>query len=200
MPHPLALCWPTGWENSPTSSGASGACSRASITSPSQRCASRLSPSRPRQFMRWLLRWQHLAPQSQLAGERGLLQVLRQLQGFEIPANAWEKHILARRVNDYDPAAARPTLPHRRRRLGHASHRIPRHSQTRRRGPSPRVPPASHPSPSSSAKILSLLRSHASAETSRATRAFLSDSARAVLEYMRPSRRVVPNRHCARHR
>ena len=55
--------------------------------------------------MRWLLRWQHLAPQSQLAGERGLLQVLRQLQGFEIPANAWEKHILARRVNDYDPAA-----------------------------------------------------------------------------------------------
>jgi ATP-dependent Lhr-like helicase len=27
------------------------------------------------------------------------------LQGFEIPANAWEKQILARRVNDYDPAA-----------------------------------------------------------------------------------------------
>jgi len=56
-------------------------------------------------FMRWLLRWQHLAPQSQLSGERGLLQVLRQLQGFEIPANAWEKQVLARRMNDYDPAA-----------------------------------------------------------------------------------------------
>jgi ATP-dependent Lhr-like helicase len=27
------------------------------------------------------------------------------LQGFEIPANAWERHILAARVNDYDPAA-----------------------------------------------------------------------------------------------
>ncbi len=64
-----------------------------------------VEPVTPAQFMRWLLRWQHLAPQSQLAGERGLLQVLRQLQGFEIPANAWEKHILARRVNDYDPAA-----------------------------------------------------------------------------------------------
>jgi len=64
-----------------------------------------VEPVTPAQFMRWLLRWQHLAPQSQLIGERGLLQALRQLQGFEIPANAWEKQILARRINQYDPAA-----------------------------------------------------------------------------------------------
>ncbi|HEY1731239.1 MAG TPA: DEAD/DEAH box helicase [Terriglobales bacterium] len=64
-----------------------------------------VEPVTPAQFMRWLLRWQHIAPQSQLAGERGLLQALRQLQGFEIPANAWEKQILAPRVNDYDPTA-----------------------------------------------------------------------------------------------
>ncbi len=64
-----------------------------------------VEPVTAAQFMRWLLRWQHLAPQSQLSGERGLLQALRQLQGFEIPANAWEKQVLARRVNDYDPAA-----------------------------------------------------------------------------------------------
>ena len=64
-----------------------------------------VEPVTAAQFMRWLLRWQHLAPQSQLSGERGLLQVLRQLQGFEIPANAWEKQVLARRMNDYDPAA-----------------------------------------------------------------------------------------------
>jgi ATP-dependent Lhr-like helicase len=64
-----------------------------------------VEPVTPAQFMRWLLRWQHIAPQSQLAGERGLLQALRQLQGFEIPANAWEKQVLARRINDYDPAA-----------------------------------------------------------------------------------------------
>lgn len=54
-------------------------------------------------FMNWQLRWQHLAPASQLLGERGLLEVLRQLQGFEAPANAWERQILARRVADYDP-------------------------------------------------------------------------------------------------
>jgi len=55
-------------------------------------------------FMRWLLRWQHVAPGSQVAGERGTLEVLQQLQGFEIPANAWERQVLARRIADYDPA------------------------------------------------------------------------------------------------
>ncbi len=64
-----------------------------------------VEPVTAAQFMRWLLRWQHIAPQSQLRGERGLLQVLRQLQGFEVPANAWEKQVLARRLNEYDPAA-----------------------------------------------------------------------------------------------
>ena len=54
-------------------------------------------------FMRWLLRWQHVAPGTQALGERGTLEVLQQLQGFEIPANAWERQVLARRVADYDP-------------------------------------------------------------------------------------------------
>ncbi len=54
-------------------------------------------------FMRWLMRWQHVAPGTQVAGERGTLEVLQQLQGFEIPANAWERQVLARRIVDYDP-------------------------------------------------------------------------------------------------
>ena len=54
-------------------------------------------------FMRWLLRWQHVSPGSQLRDERGLLQILKQLQGFEIPASAWERQILARRHSNYDP-------------------------------------------------------------------------------------------------
>jgi ATP-dependent Lhr-like helicase len=62
-----------------------------------------IEPVTPAQFMRWLLRWQHLAPGSQLRGERATLEVIGQLQGFEIPANAWERHILARRIADYDP-------------------------------------------------------------------------------------------------
>jgi len=62
-----------------------------------------IEPVTAAQFMRWLLRWQHVAPGSQAAGERGTLEVLQQLQGFEIPANAWERQVLARRVTDYDP-------------------------------------------------------------------------------------------------
>src|SRR5580658_680872 len=62
-----------------------------------------IEPITAAQFMRWLLRWQHVAPGTQVQGERATLEVLRQLQGFEIPANAWERQILARRVANYDP-------------------------------------------------------------------------------------------------
>ncbi len=62
-----------------------------------------IEPVTAAQFMQWLLSWQHVAPGTQVAGERGTLEVLRQLQGFEIPANAWERQVLARRIVDYDP-------------------------------------------------------------------------------------------------
>jgi ATP-dependent helicase Lhr and Lhr-like helicase len=63
-----------------------------------------VEPVTPAQFMRWILRWQHITTDSQARGERATLEVLRQLQGFEIPANAWERHVLARRIADYDPS------------------------------------------------------------------------------------------------
>lgn len=62
-----------------------------------------IKPVTAAQFMRWLLRWQHVAPGTQVIGERGLLEVVQQLQGFEAPANAWERSILAHRVVGYDP-------------------------------------------------------------------------------------------------
>jgi ATP-dependent Lhr-like helicase len=62
-----------------------------------------IEPVTAAQFMQWLLQWQHVAPATQVLGERGTLEVLRQLQGFEIPANAWERQVLARRIVDYDP-------------------------------------------------------------------------------------------------
>jgi ATP-dependent Lhr-like helicase len=62
-----------------------------------------IEPVNAAQFMRWLMRWQHVTPGSQVTGERGTLEVLQQLQGFEIPANAWERQVLARRIADYDP-------------------------------------------------------------------------------------------------
>ena len=54
-------------------------------------------------FMRFLCRWQHLTPGAQLHGVDGLFQVLKQLQGYEISAAAWESVVLARRIKGYDP-------------------------------------------------------------------------------------------------
>jgi ATP-dependent Lhr-like helicase len=63
-----------------------------------------VEPVAPAAFMRWLLRWQHVAPQTQLAGEEGLLEVLTKLEGFEAPAIEWERSLLPTRVANYDPA------------------------------------------------------------------------------------------------
>jgi ATP-dependent Lhr-like helicase len=54
-------------------------------------------------FMRWLLDWQHIAPQTQLAGEEGVLAAIEQLEGFEAPAVEWERTLLPTRVAGYDP-------------------------------------------------------------------------------------------------
>jgi ATP-dependent Lhr-like helicase len=62
-----------------------------------------VQPVTPAQFMRWLLRWQHAAPGTQLTGERGVVEILRQLQGFEAPANSWENRILRQRISAYAP-------------------------------------------------------------------------------------------------
>jgi ATP-dependent Lhr-like helicase len=62
-----------------------------------------IAPVTPAVFMRWLLGWQHLAPQTQLAGEEGLLEVLSKLEGFEAPAVEWERTLLPARIANYDP-------------------------------------------------------------------------------------------------
>ncbi|WP_028388430.1 DEAD/DEAH box helicase [Legionella fairfieldensis] len=61
-----------------------------------------IEPVTPQQFVDWLLIWQHVTPESQVRGEHGLLQIITQLQGYEIPANTWERQIFAKRVKDYN--------------------------------------------------------------------------------------------------
>jgi ATP-dependent Lhr-like helicase len=62
-----------------------------------------IEPVAPAVYMRWLLTWQHLAPQTQLAGEQGVLEAIRGLEGFEAPAVEWERSLLPQRVAGYDP-------------------------------------------------------------------------------------------------
>jgi ATP-dependent Lhr-like helicase len=62
-----------------------------------------IEPVTADQFNNFLLRWHHAAPGAQLHGSDGVLQIVRQLQGFESPAAAWENDILARRIARYSP-------------------------------------------------------------------------------------------------
>ena len=62
-----------------------------------------IEPVSSADFVRFLHRWQHLAPGTTLHGADGLLQILRQLQGYEISGAALEPEVLARRVSEYDP-------------------------------------------------------------------------------------------------
>jgi len=60
-----------------------------------------IEPVTARDFMRFLLRWQHVAPGTQREGRLGVLAVVEQLQGFELAAGAWERDVLASRVEGY---------------------------------------------------------------------------------------------------
>jgi ATP-dependent Lhr-like helicase len=62
-----------------------------------------IEPVTAAEFARFLFRWQHVAPGTQLHGVEGTLQVLAQLQGYEISAAAWERDVLPRRVGRYSP-------------------------------------------------------------------------------------------------
>ena len=60
----------------------------------------------PAQFMRFLFRWQRVATEGRddrREGEAGLLAVLQELEGFAVPAGAWERDILPLRVRNYLP-------------------------------------------------------------------------------------------------
>jgi len=68
------------------------------------RLRAEIEPVTAADFMRFLFSWQHVTPSTRLTGIDGLHEVIRQLDGFEIPANAWEKHILPQRIDRYEPS------------------------------------------------------------------------------------------------
>ena len=66
-----------------------------------QRKRREIEPVTARDFMRFLLRWQRVAPGTQGEGRGGVLSIVEQLQGYELAAGAWEKAVLAARVQGY---------------------------------------------------------------------------------------------------
>jgi ATP-dependent Lhr-like helicase len=65
------------------------------------RLRSEIQPVSAAEFLRFLAAWQHASEEAKLEGPRGVLAVVRQLAGFQAPADAWERHILPLRVKGY---------------------------------------------------------------------------------------------------
>jgi ATP-dependent Lhr-like helicase len=62
-----------------------------------------VEPVSAAEFMRFLLQWQHVASGSRQHGEAGLLNVIKQLAGFEAAASAWEPQVLRLRLAKFQP-------------------------------------------------------------------------------------------------
>ena len=60
-----------------------------------------IEPVSTAEYVRFLFRWQHVAPSARLHGIDGTLHIIRQLEGYEIPAAAWESTVLPARVAGY---------------------------------------------------------------------------------------------------
>src|SRR5207237_2671588 len=66
------------------------------------RLRSEIEPVSAADFTRFLFAWQHVS--QKLTGIAGLRLVVAQLEGYEVPANAWEKFIFPARIDRYDSA------------------------------------------------------------------------------------------------
>jgi len=67
------------------------------------RLRAEIEPVSPADFMRFLFRWQHVEEPARLTGVDGLREVIAALDGFELPAGAWERSVLPSRMTPYEP-------------------------------------------------------------------------------------------------
>lgn len=66
------------------------------------RLRAEIQPVSLHDFTRFLLAWQRVSSDYRADGPEGLLAVLEQLDGYELPLGGWEPSVLSARVNDYD--------------------------------------------------------------------------------------------------
>jgi ATP-dependent helicase Lhr and Lhr-like helicase len=62
-----------------------------------------VEPVTASEFMRFLMQWQHVVPGSRQHGDAGLLEIVKQLAGFEAAASSWEPQLLRLRMAKYEP-------------------------------------------------------------------------------------------------
>ena len=64
------------------------------------RLRAEIEPVSSADFTRFLLHWQHVAGEQQVAGVEGLAAVIEQHDGYELAAAAWEHDVLPARVRE----------------------------------------------------------------------------------------------------
>jgi ATP-dependent Lhr-like helicase len=62
-----------------------------------------IEPVSSADFMRFLFDWQGVTREPRAQGPEALAAIVAQLEGFELPAAAWEADVLAARMHEYDP-------------------------------------------------------------------------------------------------
>ncbi len=67
------------------------------------RLRAEIQPVTIAEFFRFLLVWQRVADEHRVEGPEGVGTVLEFLEGFAVPAGAWEPDVLALRVKEYAP-------------------------------------------------------------------------------------------------
>ena len=68
------------------------------------RLRAEIEPVSPAEFMRFLFRWQHVEASCRLTGPDGLREIVAALDGYELPAAAWERAVLPARLDGYEPS------------------------------------------------------------------------------------------------
>jgi len=68
-----------------------------------KRLRAEIEPVAARDFLRFLLTWQRVAPDARMEGPDAVDTIVGQLEGFEAPAGAWETEILPARLAGYEP-------------------------------------------------------------------------------------------------
>jgi ATP-dependent Lhr-like helicase len=68
------------------------------------RLRAEIQPVAARDFLRFLLGWQRVTAETRMEGPDALEVLVRQLEGFEAAAGAWETEILPARLDSYEPS------------------------------------------------------------------------------------------------
>jgi ATP-dependent Lhr-like helicase len=68
-----------------------------------ERMRAEIRPVSQSDFMQFLIRWQRAEPGHRVRGAEGVLSLIEQLEGLEMPGVAWETDVLPARCEDYTP-------------------------------------------------------------------------------------------------